>query len=463
MTVRPWGSSPWTVIVRAAVVVWMLGASAARADDDAGLRLATFVVDATPPLGSAVAYAPARSVTDPLSARGIVLQGSGAPIVLCAVDWIGIGGSGQDVWKEQLARAAGTTPDRVAVHTLHQHDAPRCDFRAEELLAGQGLAGQKFDTRFARDVIRRVAAAIEEGVKRNRPVTHIALGAAAVEKVASNRRILGPDGKVAIVRLSSTRNAEATAAPEGTIDPLVRLVSFWDGETPVASLTYYACHPQSYYGKGDVTSDFVGLARTEREKAIPGVVHVHFNGAGGNVAAGKYNDGSPELRPILTARLADGMRRAWDGAVRQPIAADQVRWQVEPVRLPLAPYVDPVVVRPVLENAQATLAERSQAAWRLSLCERSPQGVPVELACLSLGEARILHMPGELFVEYQLAAQEMRAGRPVFMAAYGDYGPGYIGTEISYGQGGYETSERSSAVAPSVEAVLREGMRKLLR
>lgn len=463
MTIRPWGSSPWTVIVRAAVAVWILSGSAAQADGNAGLRLATFVVDATPPLGSAVAYAPARSITDPLSARGIVLQGSGAPIVLCAVDWIGIGGSGQDVWKEQLARAAGTTSDRVVVHTLHQHDAPRCDFRAEELLAEQGLAGQKYDSRFARDVIRRVAAAVEEGVRQSRLVSHIAIGSAAVEKVASNRRILGPDGKVAIVRLSSTRNADAIAAPEGTIDPLVRLVSFWDGETPLASLTYYACHPQSYYGKGDVTSDFVGLARTEREKAMPEVVHVHFDGAGGNIAAGKYNDGSPELRPILTARLADGMRRAWEGAARRPIAAAQVGWQVEPVRLPLAPYIDPAKVKPVLENPQATLADRSQAAWRLSLFERSPQGIPVELSCLSLGDVRILHMPGELFVEYQLAAQQMRAGHPVFLAAYGDYGPGYIGTEISYRQGGYETSERSSAVAPSVEAVLMDGMRRLLR
>jgi hypothetical protein len=65
-----------------------------------------------------------------------------------------------------------------------------------------------------------------------------------------------------------------------------------------------------------------------------------------------------------------------------------------------------------------------------------------------------LHLPGELFVEYQLAAKAARPDRFVAMAAYGDYGPGYIGTEIAYSQGGYETGPNASNVAPQVEGVL---------
>ena len=71
-------------------------------------------------------------------------------------------------------------------------------------------------------------------------------------------------------------------------------------------------------------------------------------------------------------------------------------------------------------------------------------------------------MPGELFVEYQLAAQQMRPGQFVAMAAYGDYGPGYIGTAIAYTQGGYETGI-VSRVGPSVEKVLLDGMQSLLK
>ena len=71
-------------------------------------------------------------------------------------------------------------------------------------------------------------------------------------------------------------------------------------------------------------------------------------------------------------------------------------------------------------------------------------------------------MPGELFVEYQLAAQAMRPDVEVCLAAYGDYGPGYIGTTIAYTQGGYETSELASRVAPEVEQPLTVALQRLL-
>ncbi|MDD5521791.1 MAG: hypothetical protein PHI84_13320 [Kiritimatiellae bacterium] len=47
-----------------------------------------------------------------------------------------------------------------------------------------------------------------------------------------------------------------------------------------------------------------------RQLVVPDALHVHFAGADGNVAAGKYNDGSHEMRGILAGRLADGMKRA---------------------------------------------------------------------------------------------------------------------------------------------------------
>src|SRR4051812_38199971 len=168
--------------------------------EDAPMRIAVFNADATPALGTPVAYAPVRSITDPLSARGVVLLGAGKPIVLCAVDWIGIGNSGHDQWRKGLAEAAGTTMDRVTVHTLHQHDGPRCDFSAEELMAAHGLGGTKFDADFCRRTIAGTAAAIREALPKARNVTHLGVGAAPVEKVASNRRIIGPNGRVTISR-----------------------------------------------------------------------------------------------------------------------------------------------------------------------------------------------------------------------------------------------------------------------
>ncbi len=57
----------------------------------------------------------------------------------------------------------------------------------------------------------------------------------------------------------------------------------------------------------------------------------------------------------------------------------------------------------------------------------------------------------------------MRPDDFVCVAAYGDYGPGYIGTAEAYTQGGYETGPaRVSRVSARVEPVLLDVMRSLL-
>jgi hypothetical protein len=430
------------------------------------LQIASFQADITPPLGSPLCYGyvpPVRSVTDPLSAKGIVLLGDGTPIVLCALDWVGIDNTAHDAWREALARAAGTTPDRVVVHCLHQHDAPGCDLATEAILAEHGLSGAEFNVVALRQAITRTAQAVSEAIRKTTAVTHLGHGRGKVEHVASNRRVLGPDGKVKYVRWSAAKDEKVRAKPEGTIDPEVKLVSFWDGERPLAVLSYYATHPQSYYGQGDVTYDFVGMARELRAKALPGVAVVHFNGAAGNVTAGKYNDGSPSNRPELAQRLADGMKLAWERTKRVPIQAHDLRWATTEVALPLRDRLqDEAPLMSDLENTKADVRVRIRAARDLAYAHRVKSGYKMPLSCLHLGPVCVLHMPGELFIEYQLAAQKMRDDKLVCMAAYGDCGPGYIGTAISYTQGGYETGI-VSRTSPDVETVLMTALRDLLK
>jgi hypothetical protein len=436
------------------------GASA----EEGGLKVATFDVDATPPVGSMMAYDKVIRRDDlPLRCRGIVLVGAEQPIVLCAVDWIGIANEGHDAFRDALAEAAGTTRERVAVHTLHQHDAPACDFLAERLLKEAGAADLgSYEGSFARELLSRAANAIRDGIATAQPITHVGYGEAEVQEVASNRRIPGPDGKVKATRFTATKDPALRAEPVGVIDPLVSLVSFWNADKPVAVLSYYACHPQSYYRTGIPNPDFPGIARFIRGQAVPEALHVHFNGAGGNIGAGKFNDGAKENRVALAMRLADGMKRAWEATEKSPIAAADVAWRTEPVKLPLAEHLDEnqlrVDVKKVSEQTIATTAA-DKLAWVL----RCKEGHAIDLALLRLGKINVLHMPGELFVEYQLAARKMYREGHVAMAAYGDYGPGYIGTERAYGEGGYETSQRASAVAPQVETVLLRGMEKLLK
>ena len=433
---------------------------------DRPLRVAIFQADVTPPLGSPLCNGnvkPVLEVVTPLTARGIVLLGAGEPIVLCAVDWVGIANESHDAFRISLAQAAGTKIERVTLHTLHQHDAPGSDFATERLLASHGLGGLYSNRGFDEDSMAKIAGALRGSMMETQPVTHSGLGVGRVEKVASNRRILGPSGQVVLQRQSSGgRNPAARAAPEGTIDPDVRLLSLWNNGKAIAVLTWYATHPQSYYGRGSVNWDFVGMAREIRSKALPGIPHIHFNGAGGNVAAGKYNDGAKEKRPLLAGRLAAGMKLAWDSQKLQTLTARDVEWKVVPVPIPVRDTLDDDELLAKITNTKLKDRDRVRAARDLTFLRRAVSGYRIPLSCLRLGTARIVHMPGELFVEYQLAAQSLRPDDFVAMAAYGDYGPGYIGTEVAYTQGGYETGI-VSRVAPEIESVLMDAVRKLLK
>src|SRR5512145_3403696 len=74
--------------------------------ENSGLRIAVFDIDATPPVGSRLAYNTMINKWElGLRARGIILTGSGQPIVLCSIDWIGISNEGQDVFRKAMAEA----------------------------------------------------------------------------------------------------------------------------------------------------------------------------------------------------------------------------------------------------------------------------------------------------------------------------------------------------------------------
>ena len=97
-----------------------------------------------------------------------------------------------------------------------------------------------------------------------------------------------------------------------------------------------------------------------------------------------------------------------------------------------------------------------QSAW----LERCDADRPVELSCLSVGRVQMLHLPGEPFVQYQLAAQQMQSDRFVCVAGYGDCGMGYIGDDrIFTDRGGYE---QTYSFAGPCQNLFTDAIRKLL-
>lgn len=426
------------------------------------LKIAPFRFDVTPPMGHPLCggwITPVKSVSDNLETIGFVILGLDKPVLVCAVDWTGILNSAHVAWRTTLAKAAGTTPDRVAVQCVHQHDAPFVCIDTEKLLAKQndGLTNVQMD--FFNSCLNKATLAIKEALTKARPLTHVANGEGKVEKVASNRRVaIGPNGKITKMRSSSCKDPELIAMPEGLIDPMLKTVAFYDGEQKVLACHYYATHPMSHYGQGNVSSDFVGLARKQRQKEDPNCTHIYFTGASGNISAGKYNNGSPEARVELTQRIYEGIIISEKNLKPEPII--NVSWKTHELLASINPAFTKESETNLLENKKNMPANRIRPAMRLAWMDRVKARTPIILSALHLNNTSLIHLPAESFLEYQLRAQKLQPGRFVATAAYGDGGPWYIPVKEAYPQGGYEVSVANCA--DDVDAQMTDGIKTIL-
>lgn len=430
----------------------------------AQFSIAPFAADVTVPVGHGMMGGlwQAKKIADPLYAKGVVLLGGRKPVVFVAVDWCEIRNAAFDRWRAVLANAAGTTRGHVLVCAIHQHDAPVVDLEAQRILEQRNLKGSICALKFHETAVQRVAAALRASLKNPKPVTHLGLGQAKVEKLASNRRYVLPDGKVSFGRGSASgRNVLAANAPEGTIDPWLKTLSFWNGDRPLAALSGYAVHPMSYYRTGEVSADFPGIARARRQKDTPGCLQVYFSGASGNVTAGKYNTGARTNRVVLANRLYDGMVAAWKITRRVPL--EKIAVTIAPVKL--APRNHPgfteadylAKLKPGVDPWQQCLAAMG-LSWRRR-CER---GQPVEIPVVDFGPAVWLLLPGESYVEFQLAAQAMAKDTFVLVAGYGEGGTGYVPTARHWREKDGNLRDWCW-VHPGAEATLLKAMARGLR
>ncbi len=424
-------------------------------------HLATFQTDVTPPVGHPLCggwIEPVRGVDDPLKALGVVLLGVGQPIVLCVLDWVALRNDAHLAWRQALAKAVNTPVERVTVHCVHPHNTPFADTGAERLIQQVEMPPTSLDLRFFNRVLEQSADAAQRSLTRTTAWTHVGLGQARISQVASNRRVLGPDGRVRFTRTSATRDPKARAEPEGLIDPFLKTLSFWNGTTPLLAMHYYATHPMSYYGDGRVSADFCGLARQKRQDDDPKIFQMYFTGCAGNVTAGKYNDGAHENRPILRDRMYQGMVAAWKATQRH--AVKDYTWRIEPILLPprTEASFSAEVSRQDLANVKLPRARRANCAFQLAWLERIKR--PIDITCLDFGLAQVVHLPGEPFIEYQLRTQELKKNSFVCVAGYGDDGCGYIPTADAYMQAGYEPTVALSG--PGSDAILMRAIARVL-
>jgi hypothetical protein len=190
----------------------------------------------------------------------------------------------------------------------------------------------------------------------------------------------------------------------------------------------------SHYGQGEVSSDFIGLARQRRQADTPQMLQIHISGCSGNVTAGKYNDGSPQNRAVLADRIYQAIVLAWKETRRHQI--EQFRFRSVPLRLEPRNSAGFTV-----EDLKHRLVPGSKpfdqclAALGLSWRKRVDAGYKLDIPVLDFGIAQLLLLPGESYVGYQLLAQQLAPGSFVITAGYSECTTGYIPTRKAAEEG----------------------------
>jgi hypothetical protein len=229
-------------------------------------------------------------------------------------------------------------------------------------------------------------------------------------------------------------------------------------------LSAYSTHPMSYYGQGQVSADFVGMARAYRQDETPETLQIYTSGASGDTMAGKFNDGDAVNRPVLAARMREAMDQAWRATRRFPLERMRfrnARLVLEPRR---SPGFSPAELQDKLADSNQTPRVRVEAALGLSWLERLDAGRAIDVPALELAggrrRAQLLLLPAETFVQYQLWAQKLPKGSFVVVMGYGECAPGYIPTALTAKEG---YGDPYSWIAfPECENAMVQAMRQAL-
>jgi hypothetical protein len=182
------------------------------------------------------------------------------------------------------------------------------------------------------------------------------------------------------------------------------------------------------------------------------------------VTAGKYNDGTPGKRAVLADRVAKAMAAAFAATKRTEIKSAEFR--SVPMKLPVrsgpAFSAEGLTARLTGEPKDARGFSQCLAALGLSWRKRVLAGQPIDVPILDFGSAAILLLPAESYVEFQLAAQQVRPDDTILVAGYGECGPGYIPIERAWDEHDGNLSDWCW-VDPGSEKPLREAIAKALK
>ena len=438
----------------AAIVLAFLGQGFSQAEHSADLKIVTFQVDVTPPIGDPLAYVPNEKVDTPIYVSGVIVDDGNTRAVWVSCDYIYICGESYVMWTEMIAKHAKTAVENVFLHSVHKHDSIRW---APEYNPKPGEDGPLVvSPEYCKKSLNDVSTAIAEAVAGPwQSVGKLLTSETRLGGLAANRRLVDENGQFAHTRYSGKNSPALQQWPVGKIDPILRTICFENSEgRRIVALHFYATHPMAAYQRKMVSTDVPGRAlRHVRENDDSVALNIYFSGCGGDITFGKYNlTADAQSIDRLGKRLGEGILRNLDRLQQQPIGPIAVKRVA--VEVPFDPAIPPASEYQGEHAQERRYQLETLDRWRQSSVARLSIGPAVHLLSFEMGE---------VFVDYQLYAQSLIPEHFLATAAFGNGVYWYIPTRAAFEEnGGYETSPLACIVAPEIDEALRDAVRRCL-
>ncbi|MBN2449960.1 MAG: neutral/alkaline non-lysosomal ceramidase N-terminal domain-containing protein [Lentisphaeria bacterium] len=369
----------------------------------------------TPPLGIAMAGYGARKqgaagVHDELFVNAVVIDdGGGAPVAVVALDLCLLPPALAAEYKEAVRTATGLAPEEVFLNTSHTHAGPSVGGHGEtdELVSAYRTA-----------LSARIVEAIQAALGERAPAV-LRVGSAPLD-IGCNRRQALPDGRVILGH-----------RPDGPTLKQLTVWSFHRENRPDVLLFSVPMHGTTLGGQNLLLSaEWMGMAVQYVEGERSGVRAVFLQGCGAD--QDPYYTQERGVRGTFAEVEAHGRRAA--AAVGQALVA----------------------ARPLKALPLRTLLRQ------VELAPKEAGGTPQALILhgLRLGDATMLCLSAEAFVEYARYGAGVSKAAETLVLGYTNGNIGYLCTDNVYAEGGYEAN--TTRVAPGSEAVAKTAMATLL-
>ena len=414
-----------------------------------------YEIDVTPHLGVNIPgyfeARPATGVRDPLFARALACSNdAGDAFILVNIDTLSIKASVTARARAKIEQMTGVPGDHVMISATHSHTAGPVD----DFVPGTS------DPEYLAWLADRAADAAVLAWNCRQPAK-IGCGKGHEDSIAFIRRYLMKDGTF---RTNPGFAQDQIERPAGDIDPEVGVVKIEDMQGQlIGVITNYACHLDTVKGNR-FCADYPGeLARVL--KAVYGrhVVSIFLTGACGNInhfdfmhrTHAYYDNANPPhyvrmgrilagcvIRTLATIETAEteciGVENASFGAVIRTPSEEDIA--AAKALLKEIPYEKCIRCDSGIIGNTERLIDRHYARSLLEVAQIEQKNVEIPVQAIRLGEAAIVGVPCELFVEFGRDIKARSGFEHTMISTLTNALFGYIAVREAFGQGGYETT-----------------------